>query len=216
MLYNSKCSATAFFCYNIILFFSIQVAGQFPPFPLFPPSTPDTPTIPGLSPPSPNTLPPIPVLPPPSPNTLPGIPGLTPPITNPLPPIPVLPPPSPNTLPGIPGLTPPITNPLPPIPGQLTPPSVPATCPKNRVTMKIVCANVLGIPVMPVSRAINPLGTPCCKFIDGLLDIEVAVCICRSITFNTSNPRTNIPVSLVLLLNYCKKELTHDFRCATS
>lgn len=139
---------------------------------------------------------------------------------------PEFPPLAPELPPGLPGfLPPPFPGFLPPIQGLRLPdprllapppPSVQEICPKNEVTMKIVCANVIGIPALPVSRLLNPLSSPCCKYIEGLLYIEVANCFCRAITFTTSDPKTNIPASLVTLLNYCQKELPRDFRCATS
>ena len=106
---------------------------------------------------------------------------------------------------------------LPPIfPGQQSPPAAAETCPKNTVRLKIACADVLGFPVLPVGAILNPLRTPCCKLIEGLLDIEVAVCFCRAISLNSFVPRASIPVSLVLLFNYCQKGAPPGFVCETS
>ncbi|WOG86568.1 hypothetical protein DCAR_0205783 [Daucus carota subsp. sativus] len=221
-------------CYCIILFLITQINGQIPnllppipnllpPIPnLFPPIPNILPPVPNIQPPVPNLIPPIPNILPPIPNILPPVPNLIPPIPNILPPIPNLIPPIPNILPPIPNVLPPIPNLIPPIPnlpsipGLQSPPAEAETCPKDTTKMKVECLDVLGVPVLPVGALLNPLRSPCCKLIEGLVNIEAAVCFCRALSFNNTNPKVNVPVSVVLLLNYCQKDRPPGFVCASS
>lgn len=136
------------------------------------------------------------------------IPNLSPPIPNLLPPIQ-------DQLPPVPNLVPPIPD-LPLIPEVLSPSGAPEICPKDTVKMKIECANLLGVPVLPEGAIFNRLKSPCCKFIEGLVDIEAAVCICSALSFNNTDPKIDVPVSMVLLLNYCRKDHPPDFVCESS
>ncbi|KAL8090897.1 hypothetical protein AgCh_040098 [Apium graveolens] len=120
----------------------------------------------------------------------------------------------------LPGLFPPIPDLLPPlpflppvIPDLQSPPVGAETCPKNTVKVKIACADVFGFSVLPIGAEFNPLRTPCCKLVEGLLDIEVAACFCRAIKLDYVSPGTSIPVKLVTLFNYCKKEAPPGFVC---
>ncbi|KAM3685309.1 hypothetical protein ACJW31_11G108100 [Castanea mollissima] len=72
------------------------------------------------------------------------------------------------------------------------PTNKPATCPKD--TLKLgVCANFL---------------------IQGLVDLEAAVCLCTAIKANVLGINLNVPLSLSLLLNYCGKNVPKGFQCA--
>lgn len=97
----------------------------------------------------------------------------------------------------------------------LLPPPAPAACPKDALKLSVVCANVLGIPVRQVGALVTPHRKPCCKLIAGLVDIEVAVCFCTAIKANAFGANLNLPVSLVMLINYCQKQLPPGFRCET-
>lgn len=97
----------------------------------------------------------------------------------------------------------------------LLPPPAPAACPKNALKLSVVCANVLGIPVRQVGGLVTPHRKPCCKLIEGLVDIEVAVCFCTAIKANAFGAKLDLPVSLVMLINYCQKQLPPGFRCET-
>ncbi|KAM7525593.1 hypothetical protein LguiA_015495 [Lonicera macranthoides] len=86
-----------------------------------------------------------------------------------------------------------------------------ATCPKD--TLKLgVCANLLGDLVHLVVG--TPPKTPCCSLIEGLVDLEAAVCLCTAIKANVLGINLNVPVSLSLLLNYCGKKVPSGFQCA--
>lgn len=87
----------------------------------------------------------------------------------------------------------------------------PPTCPKD--TLKLgVCANLLNDLVHLVVG--TPPKTPCCSLIQGLVDLEAAVCLCTAIKANVLGTNLNVPVSLSLLLNYCGKKLPSAFQCA--
>ncbi|GER28036.1 lipid-transfer protein [Striga asiatica] len=85
------------------------------------------------------------------------------------------------------------------------------TCPKD--TLKLgVCANLLNDLVHLVVG--TPPKTPCCTLINGLADLEAAVCLCTAIKANVLGINLNVPVSLSLLLNYCGKKVPSGFQCA--
>ncbi|KAM4072064.1 hypothetical protein ACB094_11G109100 [Castanea mollissima] len=91
------------------------------------------------------------------------------------------------------------------------PTNKPATCPKD--TLKLgVCANLLNDLVHIVVG--TPPKTPCCGLIQGLVDLEAAVCLCTAIKANVLGINLNVPLSLSLLLNYCGKNVPKGFQCA--
>ncbi|CAI9274250.1 unnamed protein product [Lactuca saligna] len=115
------------------------------------------------------------------------------------------PPPPPPSCP--PSPKPPTPSPKPPTPSL--PPK--ATCPKD--TLKLgVCAKLLNDLVHLVVG--TPPKTPCCTLIQGLADLEAAVCLCTAIKANILGIHLNVPVSLSLLLNYCGKKVPSSFQCA--
>ncbi|KAL4570923.1 hypothetical protein LXL04_026588 [Taraxacum kok-saghyz] len=92
-----------------------------------------------------------------------------------------------------------------------TPKRKPSTCPKD--TLKLgVCANVLGSLLGLVVG--NPPVKPCCSLIQGLVDLEAAVCLCTAIKANVLGINLNVPLSLSLLLNVCGKKVPKNFKCA--
>ncbi|KAH6773887.1 Bifunctional inhibitor/lipid-transfer protein/seed storage 2S albumin superfamily protein [Perilla frutescens var. frutescens] len=85
-----------------------------------------------------------------------------------------------------------------------------ATCPID--TLKLgVCANLLSGLIGVVIG--NPPKQPCCSLIEGLVDLEAAVCLCTALKANVLGINLNIPVSLNLLLNVCSKKVPEDFVC---
>ncbi|KAL2472015.1 Bifunctional inhibitor/lipid-transfer protein/seed storage 2S albumin superfamily protein [Abeliophyllum distichum] len=84
-------------------------------------------------------------------------------------------------------------------------------CPKD--TLKLgVCANLLNdLEHLVVG---TPPKTPCCTLIEGLVDLEAAVCLCTAIKAKVLGINLNVPVSLSLLLNYCGKNVPSGFQCA--
>ncbi|KAF5180455.1 14 kDa proline-rich protein DC2.15 [Thalictrum thalictroides] len=85
------------------------------------------------------------------------------------------------------------------------------SCPRD--TLKLgVCANLLNDLVHLVVG--TPATTPCCSVIEGLVDLEAAVCLCTAIKANILGINLNVPISLSLLLNTCGKKLPSGFICA--
>lgn len=91
------------------------------------------------------------------------------------------------------------------------PPKPQPSCPVN--TLKFgVCANVLaGLIGIIVG---HPPVKPCCSLIDGLVDLEAAVCLCTAIKAGVLGAKLNIPLSLSLLINACGKETPPGYSCA--
>ncbi|XP_052170920.1 14 kDa proline-rich protein DC2.15-like [Diospyros lotus] len=91
------------------------------------------------------------------------------------------------------------------------PPPTKATCPRD--TLKLAaCANLLNDLVHLVVG--TPPRSPCCPLLEGLADLEAAVCLCTAIKAKVLNVNLNVPVSLSLLLNYCGKNVPSGFQCA--
>ncbi|XP_043698236.1 lipid transfer protein EARLI 1-like [Telopea speciosissima] len=100
-----------------------------------------------------------------------------------------------------------------PNPNNPTPTPTPAArgrCPRD--TLKFgVCLNLLGGIVGVVIG--TPPYTPCCSLIQGLADLEAAVCLCTAIRANVLGINLNIPIALSLLLNTCGRRLPTGFQC---
>ncbi|KAJ1392679.1 Hydrophobic seed protein [Sesbania bispinosa] len=56
--------------------------------------------------------------------------------------------------------------------------------------------------------------TPCCSLLNGLVDLEAAVCLCTALKANILGINLNLPISLSLLLNVCSRQVPRDFQCA--
>ncbi|XP_061344037.1 14 kDa proline-rich protein DC2.15-like isoform X2 [Gastrolobium bilobum] len=96
----------------------------------------------------------------------------------------------------------------PPVPWP--PSSKQPSCPKD--TLKFgVCVDLLGLVNVQLGK---PPKTPCCSLIEGLADLEAAVCLCTALKANLLGLNLNVPISLTLLLNYCGKGIPEGFVCA--
>ncbi|KAJ1378941.1 Hydrophobic seed protein [Sesbania bispinosa] len=150
----------------------------------------------------PVTVPPI---------TLPPIvkpPVTVPPIT--LPPI-TLPPivKPPVTLPPVPVLNPPSTTPTPSAP---CPPKTPAqaTCPID--TLKLgACVNLLG-GLVHIGVG-DPVVNECCPVLQGLVELEAAVCLCTTLKLKLLNLNIYVPLALQLLVA-CGKSPPPGYTCS--
>lgn len=116
------------------------------------------------------------------------------------------PPPTPSTTP---------TTSTPP-PSTTTPtvsPPTPSTsqkCPND--TLKLgVCANLLGLVNVVVG---SPASSKCCALIQGLADLDAAICLCTAIKANVLGINLNVPVTLSLLLSACQKSVPSGFQCS--
>ncbi|CAN1748109.1 Lipid transfer protein EARLI 1 [Linum perenne] len=74
-----------------------------------------------------------------------------------------------------------------------------------------ICADVLASLLK--LKIGNPPVKPCCSLINGLVDLEAAVCICTAIKANLLGINLNVPLSLSLLLNVCDKKVPSGFQC---
>ncbi|KAF8027079.1 hypothetical protein BT93_E0103 [Corymbia citriodora subsp. variegata] len=94
-----------------------------------------------------------------------------------------------------------------------TPTPSPSTgaCPRDALKLG-VCADVLG-SLLNVTVGTPPV-TPCCSLLNGLVDLEAAVCLCTAIKANILGINLNIPISLSLLLNVCSRQVPPGFKCA--
>ncbi|XP_019095798.1 PREDICTED: 14 kDa proline-rich protein DC2.15-like [Camelina sativa] len=81
------------------------------------------------------------------------------------------------------------------------------TC-KDALKLK-VCANVLDLVKVSL-----PPTSQCCALIDGLVDLEAAVCLCTALKANLLGINLNVPISLNLVLNHCGKKVPSGFKCA--
>ncbi|KAK9203513.1 hypothetical protein WN943_013768 [Citrus x changshan-huyou] len=85
-----------------------------------------------------------------------------------------------------------------------------ASCPRDALKLG-VCANVLN-GLLNVTIGTPPV-QPCCTLIQGLADLEAAVCLCTAIKANILGINLNIPLSLSLLLNVCSKSVPRGDLC---
>ncbi|CAH2071467.1 unnamed protein product [Thlaspi arvense] len=123
--------------------------------------------------------------------------------------------PSPNPRPLVPSPSVPSPNPRPLVPSPSVPsPSTPGSsgnCPIDALRLG-ACANVLsGLLNVQLGQS---SAQPCCSVIQGLVDLEAAVCLCTALRANVLGINLNVPISLSVLLNVCNKNLPSGFQCA--
>ncbi|KAJ4719027.1 14 kDa proline-rich protein DC2.15-like [Melia azedarach] len=90
-------------------------------------------------------------------------------------------------------------------------PSNKGSCPRDALKLGI-CTDLLG-GLLNVTIG-TPPKTPCCTLIQGLAELDAAVCLCTAIKANILGINLNIPLSLGLLLNVCEKKVPRGFQCA--
>ncbi|KAG8092506.1 hypothetical protein GUJ93_ZPchr0012g21223 [Zizania palustris] len=100
--------------------------------------------------------------------------------------------------------------PPPPRPTPTPTPSGTGSCPRDALKLH-VCANVLGLVKVKIGAAPYE---PCCSLLDGLVDLDAAVCLCTAIKANVLGININLPIDLSLILNNCGKICPSDFQCA--
>ncbi|KAK4260414.1 hypothetical protein QN277_003531 [Acacia crassicarpa] len=84
------------------------------------------------------------------------------------------------------------------------------SCPRDALKLGI-CANILGLINVQLGK---PPKTPCCSLIQGLANLEAAVCLCTALKANVLGINLNLPINLTLILNYCGKGVPKGFQCA--
>ncbi|XP_004245730.1 14 kDa proline-rich protein DC2.15 [Solanum lycopersicum] len=91
-------------------------------------------------------------------------------------------------------------------------PSSKGKCPKDTLKLN-ACANLLG-DLLHLVVGSSPAKTQCCSLIEGLVDLDAAVCLCTALKANVLGINLNVPLSLSLLLNNCGKYAPKNFQCA--
>ncbi|WOH12178.1 hypothetical protein DCAR_0831677 [Daucus carota subsp. sativus] len=126
-----------------------------------------------------------------------------PPITNP--PV-IIPPPTTPTYP-------PYTGPPPSggggVPGVKPPPTSMPTCPINALKLGL-CLDVLG-GLVHVGLG-DPVENVCCPVLQGLLELEAAVCLCTTIRLKLLNLNIFLPLALSVIAT-CGKTPPPGFVC---
>ncbi|VVB07746.1 unnamed protein product [Arabis nemorensis] len=181
------------------------VPGRVPIRPSFPNPTVPSPSVPIPLVPSPSV--PSPSIPSPS-VPIPSVPS--PSVPSPSVPSPSIPSPS-VPIPSVPSPSVPSPSvPSPSVPSPNTPGSS-RNCPIDALRLG-VCANVLsGLLNIQLGQS---SAQPCCSVIQGLVNLEAAVCLCTALRANVLGINLNVPISLSLLLNVCNKDVPPGFRCA--
>ncbi|KAG0488609.1 hypothetical protein HPP92_007420 [Vanilla planifolia] len=83
-------------------------------------------------------------------------------------------------------------------------------CPRDALKLG-VCADVLGLINLNLGK---PPKVPCCALLEGLVDLEAAVCLCTALKANILGINLNLPINLSLVLNYCGQGVPAGFQCA--
>ncbi|KAI7995276.1 hypothetical protein LOK49_LG11G01488 [Camellia lanceoleosa] len=93
------------------------------------------------------------------------------------------------------------------------PPAAPPVnpfCPID--TLKLgACVDLLGGVVNLVIG--SPPSSQCCAVLEGLVDLEVAVCLCTAIKANVLGINLDIPVALSLIISTCGKSIPPGYKC---
>ncbi|CAH8387676.1 unnamed protein product [Eruca vesicaria subsp. sativa] len=91
-------------------------------------------------------------------------------------------------------------------------PTIPSTgsCPRDALKIGL-CASALKLVDLTVG---NPPVKPCCPLIEGLVDLEAAVCLCTLVKANILGINLSLPIDISVLLNVCGKNAPKDFQCA--
>ncbi|KAK8662034.1 hypothetical protein V6N13_091622 [Hibiscus sabdariffa] len=74
----------------------------------------------------------------------------------------------------------------------------------------VVCLHLLSLVDVELG---NVPTKPCCSLIEGLADLEAAVCLCSAVRANVLGININLPISLSLLLNNCGRRIPTDYIC---
>ncbi|KAJ1693766.1 hypothetical protein LUZ63_010464 [Rhynchospora breviuscula] len=95
-------------------------------------------------------------------------------------------------------------------PAPPTPSSSSTKCPVDALKFG-VCADVLNLIKIKAGR---PPVVPCCSLLEGLVDLEAAVCLCTAIKGDVLGIKLNLPIDLSLILNYCNKSCPSGYTCS--
>lgn len=107
----------------------------------------------------------------------------------------------------------------PPPPNCPPPPKTPRTpvppspkpkgkCPLDTLKLS-VCAELI-----PIVGVVLGSTKPCCSLLEGLANLDAALCLCTAIKANVLGINLNIPIALSAILNNCGKYVPSGFQCA--
>ncbi|KAF8009051.1 hypothetical protein BT93_J0133 [Corymbia citriodora subsp. variegata] len=86
----------------------------------------------------------------------------------------------------------------------------PAACPMD--TLKLgACVDLLGGVVSVVVG--TPPSSPCCALLKGLVDLDVALCLCTAIKANVLGINLNVPIALSAIVSACGESIPPGFKC---
>ncbi|ESQ38202.1 hypothetical protein EUTSA_v10029497mg [Eutrema salsugineum] len=83
------------------------------------------------------------------------------------------------------------------------------TCPRDALKISI-CANVLNLINLNLGA---PAMRPCCSILLGLIDLDVALCLCTALKLSILGITISTPIHLNLAINACGRTLPDGFRC---
>ncbi|KAG2331457.1 hypothetical protein Bca52824_002637 [Brassica carinata] len=84
-------------------------------------------------------------------------------------------------------------------------------CPRDQLKLS-TCANVLNLINLNLGA---PAMRPCCSILLGLIDLDIALCLCTALKLSILGITINTPIHLNLALNACGGTLPDGFRCPT-
>ncbi|KAJ6884867.1 hypothetical protein NC652_031770 [Populus alba x Populus x berolinensis] len=88
-----------------------------------------------------------------------------------------------------------------------------STCPRDTLKLQ-ACANVLNLAKVVIGEKEK---ATCCSLIDGLVDLEAAVCLCTRVRADLLGLiKLDIPVAVEILLNECNRKVAEKFKCPSS
>ncbi|RRT63015.1 hypothetical protein B296_00038826 [Ensete ventricosum] len=85
-------------------------------------------------------------------------------------------------------------------------------CPVDALKLS-ACANLLNGLIKVGLGKFPKQPCECCTLLDGLVDLDAAVCLCTGLKANVLGVHLNLPINLSLLLNYCGKKAPAAFQC---
>ncbi|CAH2071479.1 unnamed protein product [Thlaspi arvense] len=85
------------------------------------------------------------------------------------------------------------------------------TCPRDALKLSS-CANILNLINLNLGA---PAMRPCCSILFGLIDLDVAVCLCSALKLSILGINIDTPIHLNLALNACGGNLLDGFQCPT-
>ncbi|WP_368856462.1 HPS-like domain-containing protein [Acinetobacter indicus] len=89
-------------------------------------------------------------------------------------------------------------------------PTASPSCPRD--TLKFgVCLDLLGLINQNLG---DPPSSSCCALLEGLAELEAAICLCTAIKANVLGNSLDVPVTLSLLVSACNKTVPPGFQCA--